>query len=75
MRTVLIIDSDQFVKEDVRALLQAVRDCEQANFPDKQLNISVEVPWLSVDVVQELLTGIKPPFKHGPMIFKRRDRR
>jgi len=39
----LSVRSDQLDKEDVRALLQAIRDCEKATFPDKEIYISCEV--------------------------------
>jgi hypothetical protein len=74
MKTVIIIGSDQLEKEHVRALLQAIRDCEMANFPDKNYTVSVEVPELTSEVCKGILMGIKPGFKHGPMIFKRRER-
>lgn len=70
MKTVIVIGSDEFGKEHVRALLQAFRDCELANFPDKQISIRVYVPELTNDVVKEILTSIKPPFRYGPMVFK-----
>lgn len=71
MKTVIVIGSDQLEKEHVRQILQAIRDCEIANFPDKEYTVSVEVPELSTDVCTEILTGIKPGFKYGPMVFKR----
>lgn len=72
MKTVIMISSEQLGKEHVGALLQAVRDCEQAHFPDKEISIRVEVPELSADVVKEILSGVTPPFKYGPVIFKTR---
>lgn len=73
MKSAVHISSEQLDTEDIRALLQAVRDCEKANFPDKVISIIVEVPELTSDVCKELLTSIKPPFDYGPMIFKRGD--
>jgi hypothetical protein len=74
MKTVIRIGSDQLDKGDIAALMQAIRDCELANFPAKEINIMVEVPELSVDVMRAILTNIKPPFTHGPMVFKRQER-
>jgi hypothetical protein len=68
------ISSEQLNKEDIRALLQSIRDCETQNFPGKVISIIVEVPELTSEVCKDILTGIKPGFKHGPMIFKRRER-
>lgn len=73
MKTVITISSQELNEKDVHALLQAVRDCEIANFPDKNISIIAEVPELSTDAVNAILTGIKPPFKYGPMMFKRRE--
>lgn len=70
MQTAINISSNQLSTEDLRALLQSIRDCEVANFPDKFISIFVEVPELTSDVLQEILTKIQPPFKYGPMVFK-----
>ncbi len=70
MKTVLMIGSDQLETEHVRALLQAIRDCEMANFPDKEISIRVEVPELTSDVVTELLASVRPPFEYGPILFR-----
>jgi len=70
MKINLSIKSDQLNKEDLRALLQAIRDCEMATFPDKEVYVSVEAPELSIDEMTEILTSIKPRYNYGPVIFK-----
>ncbi|MBA7647866.1 hypothetical protein ES703_55645 [subsurface metagenome] len=64
------VKSEQLNVEDLRALLQAVRDCEMANFPDKEIHVYIEVPQLNMAETVEILTSIKPPYKHGPTIFR-----
>jgi hypothetical protein len=69
MKTTIHVQSDQLNKEDVRALLQAIRLCEMDTFPKKEIYIKVELPELSTDEVTKILTSIKPPFKWGPKII------
>ena len=71
---VVSIKSDQLTKEDLRALLQAIRDCEMATFPDKEIYVLAEAPELSSDDMTDILTSIKPPYDYGPVIFKFRDK-
>jgi hypothetical protein len=40
MITNLSVKSKHLNAEDLRALLQAIRDCEMANFPDKEIHVS-----------------------------------
>ncbi|MBA7695288.1 hypothetical protein ES703_103911 [subsurface metagenome] len=70
MKVNVSIKSDQLTKEDLRALLQAIRDCEMATFPNKEIYVSAETPELSTDDMKEILTSIKPPYNYGPVIFK-----
>ena len=70
MKVNLSVKSDQLNKEDLRALLQAIRDCELATFPDKEIYVYAEAPELSTDEMTEILTSIKPPYDYGPVIFK-----
>ena len=74
MRIVVSIKSDQLTKEDLRALLQAIRDCEMATFPNKEIYISAEAPDLRSEDMTDILTSIKPPYDYGPVIFKFRDK-
>jgi len=71
MKTTIHLQSDRLNKEDVRALLQAIRLCEMATFPDKKIRILVEVPELTTAETNEILKSIKPSFKYGPEIFHR----
>lgn len=70
MRTSIYLESDQFDKEDIRALLQAIRLCEMATFPNKVIRILVKVPEMQTSEVEEILASIKPPYKHGPEILR-----
>lgn len=48
--------------DELQALLQAIRDCEMARFPQKVLGLQVEtVPLLSNPAATALLRGFKPP--------------
>ena len=70
MKVNLSVKSDQLNKDDLRALLQAIRDCEMATFPDKEIYVSAEAPELSTDEITEIVTSIKPPYNYGPVVFK-----
>ena len=74
MKVNLSVKSDQLNKEDLRALLQAIRDCEMATFPDKEIYVSAEAPDMSESDMTDILTSIKPPYNYGPVIFKYRDK-
>lgn len=69
MKATIYVESDQFNKEDVRALLQSIRSCEMASFPDKEIRIQVNTPELTSAEMEEILNSIKPPYKYGPEIF------
>ena len=70
MKINMSIKSEQLNKEDLRALLQAVRDCEMSTFREKEIYVSVEVPDMSSADMTDILTSIKPPYDYGPVIFK-----
>jgi len=74
MKVNFSIKSDQLDKEDIRALLQAIRDCEMATFPEKELYVTVEALDMTSEDMTEVLTSIKPPYDYGPVIFKYRDK-
>ena len=57
-------------KEDLRALLQAIRDCEMSTFPEKKIYVSVEAPDMSSADMTDVLKSIKPPYDYGPVIYK-----
>ncbi|KKN86961.1 hypothetical protein LCGC14_0262300 [marine sediment metagenome] len=69
MKIKLIFGSEQLTKEELRLLIQSIRDCEQKSFPDKEIYLWIEVPELSESECQELLASIKPPYKYGPIII------
>ena len=72
MKTTFRLESDKLNKEDLRNLLQAVRLCEMAKFPNKEIQIFIEVPELTTDEMNEILKSIKTPYKYGPEIIKLR---
>jgi len=74
MKVIFSITSYQLTKEDIRALLQAIRDCEMATFPQKEIYVSVEAPDMTSEDMTEVLTSIKPPYEYGPVIFKYKDK-
>ena len=71
MKVKLTLQSQQLTKEELRTLIQSIRDCEQASFPDKEISIWIEVPELTSEECAEVLASIKPPYKHGPTIIGR----
>jgi hypothetical protein len=64
------VQSEQLSKDDLRLLLQAIRDCEQKHFKDKKISIIAKVPELGIDETMKILTSIKPPFSYGPFGFR-----
>lgn len=74
MKSKFILESDELNKEDLSALLQAVRDCEMKNFPDKAISVTLYVPELSKDDTEDILTSIKPPYKFGPFVYSFKER-
>lgn len=61
----MTVTGNRFTMDELQALLQAVRDCEQKVFPDKEIGIWVLVPQLTEEQCSQLLQRIKPPFKFG----------
>ncbi len=70
MRVKVIVQSEQLTTDDLRRLLQAIRDCEQRFFREKEIWVSAEAPELTSEEMTEVLTSIKPPYDYGPVIFK-----
>ncbi len=66
MEVKITIQSKQLSKEELLLLIQAIRDCEQKSFPDKEIFIWVDAPELIREEMTQILTSIKPPFEHGP---------
>ena len=73
MQVTISIQSKELSKEELRALIQGIRDCEVKSFPDKEIAIRVEVPELTSAECAEILTSVKPPYKYGPVILPRRE--
>ncbi len=69
MRMNVVVYSEELTKEDIRALLQGIRDCEQKSFPDKTIVVAVFAPEMSTEGITEVLSQIKPPFKQGPVVL------
>ena len=68
MKIKLSLESQQLTKEELRLLIQSIRDCEQKSFPDKEIAIWIEAPELSASECKQILASIKPPYKYkyGP---------
>ncbi|GAI13654.1 unnamed protein product [marine sediment metagenome] len=62
MKVKVTIQSQQLSKEDLRTLIQSIRDCEQKSFPDKEIAIWVDAPELTSAEASEILASIKPPY-------------
>ena len=71
MKVNISVKSDQLNKEDLRALLQAIRDCEMATFPDKEIYVLCEVPEMTEDDTRDILTRIKPPYGYVPLVLRK----
>lgn len=75
MQVTITIQSNELSKEELRLLIQSIRDCELKTFPDKEIAIWVEVPGWTAAECGEVLASIKPPYKHGPIILDLRSPR
>ena len=74
MEVKVIIESKELSKEELRCLIQSIRDCEVKVFPDKEISIWIEVPELTTAECNQILASIKPPYKHGPIVLDLRRR-
>jgi len=70
MRVKVSVQSEQLSKDSLRALLQAIRDCEQRFFKDKEIWVFAEAPELTSEEMTEVLTSVRPLYEYGPVIFK-----
>ena len=75
MKVKLTLESKELTKEELRCLIQSIRDCEIKYFPNKEISIWVEVPDLSTEECTEILASIKPPYGRGPIVLRRYGRR
>jgi len=64
MKVNIVIYSEHLAEEDIQALLQAIRDCEQKHFKSKEVGIAILAPALSKEECQELIASIEPAFPH-----------
>jgi hypothetical protein len=69
LKTNIILYSEELTKEDLRLLLQAIRDCEQSSFPEKFIGIFVSADDLTTAECEETVASIRPPFQYGPHVF------
>ena len=72
MKVQVTIHSKELSKEEVRLLIQSIRDCEIKYFPNKEIRIWIEVPELTMAECTEILASIKPPYDYGPLIIDHR---
>ena len=68
MKIKLTLESQQLTKEELRLLIQGIRDCKQKSFCDKEIAIWIGAPELSASECEQILASIKPPYKYkyGP---------
>lgn len=72
MEVTVTIQSNQLSKEELRALIQGIRDSEQKSFPDKEIYIWIDAPELTNEEAAEILDSIKPPYKYGTSLWVKR---
>lgn len=70
MEVEFTIKSQALSKEEVRHLIQSIRDCEMKYFPNKEISIWIKVPQLTTAECTEILTSVRPPYKYGPSIHQ-----
>ncbi len=70
MEVKVTMQSKELSKEEVRLLIQGIRDCEIKYFPNKEISLWVEVPELTTAECTEILASIKPPYKYGPSVHQ-----
>ena len=62
VKSQIIVGSEELTKTGLAKILQSIRDCEQANFKNKEIMIFVDAPELSSEEVLAIITGITPGF-------------
>ena len=65
MEVKITIRSNELSKEELQLLIQAIHDCEQKSFPDKEIFIWIDAPDLTTEEMTEILNSIKPGYKYG----------
>lgn len=66
MRVKVTLQSNELSKEELRRLIQSIRDCERKHFPNKELFVWIDLPQLTRREASEMLTSIKPAYEYGP---------
>ncbi len=69
MKISVFICGEDFTREDLRLLLQGIRDQEQKFSQDKEMFMAVSAPELTAQEMVEILSSLKPPFKQGPIVL------
>jgi hypothetical protein len=67
METTICIQSKDLAREELRLLIQSIRDCEQKSFPEKEIFILIYAPGLNATEVSEILGGVRPGYGDGPI--------
>lgn len=67
----LFLIEGAFTAEEALAILQKVRDIEQAR-PEIHVGIQVTGPEMTRELGKRLLEGVKPPFVHMDEVVQRR---
>ena len=67
MRVKVTIQGQDLSKEELRHLIQSIRDCEQKHFPNKEIFIWMDLPQLTREEATEILASIKPNYRYGPI--------
>lgn len=62
MEVKVIIKSKELSWENLQALIQGIRSCEQNSFPDKRLIIWIDAVGLTEAEMSEILSSVKPPY-------------
>ena len=63
MKISIVIRGEDFAGEDLRLLLQGIRDADQKFSPEKQIFMVVSAPELTAQECVEILSSLKPPFE------------
>jgi len=69
MKIGVVIWGEGFTGDDLRLLLQGIRDQEQKFFPFKEVFMAAYADELTTDEMAGILISLKPPFKQGPIVL------
>ena len=65
MEVTVTIGSKELSKEELKLLIQSIRDCEQRSFPKKEIRIWIEAPELTAEEFAKILDSTTPPINMG----------